>query len=101
MAILHSQARSQITSLSVRSLALQSDTHANTPWPWDELTIDTLYIADLCKLPDPSGVEDGVWVECTTLIVHNDTIAQVRIGGQAFAHTHLHIHMCTRTQTDN
>ncbi len=82
-----------VPRLSVGSLSLQSDTHANTPWPWDELTIDTLDIADLCKLPDPSGAKDGVWVECVTVMVDRKTIEQVR-------HTHLHTHTHTRTRTN-
>ncbi len=64
-------------SVEVPSLTLQSDTHANTPWPWDELTIDTLDIADLCKLPDPSGAEERMFFTSET-ILDAQCILQVR-----------------------
>ncbi len=41
-------------SLHVWSLSLQSDQHANTPWPWEELTIDMLDIGQLGRLPMPA-----------------------------------------------
>ncbi len=66
-----------LRSLSAPSLALQSDTHANTPWPWDELTIDTLDIADLCKLPDPSGAVDRM-IYTSEILFDAQRIQQVR-----------------------
>ncbi len=40
-------------------LALQSDTHANTPWPWEELTVATLDVTQLLKLPNLMFIEGG------------------------------------------
>ncbi len=51
-------------SLSVHTLDLYSP--CTTPWPWDELTIDTLKIADLRKLPRPSKGQCAV-IRCKEL----------------------------------
>lgn len=41
--------------LAVRSLALQSDQCANTLWPWEQLTVETLDMAQVLRLPKPSS----------------------------------------------
>ncbi len=74
---MHLQARAHITGLSVWSLALESGTHANTPWPWDELSVSYLDIADLCKLPDPAGAGAPRTVVCRELVL-SARITQVR-----------------------
>ncbi len=44
-----------ISRLVVRSLDLQSDQHANTPWPWQELIIkSSADMVQLLRLPDPA-----------------------------------------------
>ncbi len=48
-----------VHSLSVRSLSLQSDEHANTPWPWKQLTVETVDMAQLLKLPSPATACGG------------------------------------------
>ncbi len=55
----------RVQNLTCPSLALQSDQHANTPWPWDELTCTTFDVGQVCRLPDPAGTQGGraVWVE--------------------------------------
>ncbi len=46
----------QVRHLEVDGMRLQSDQHANAPWPWAELSsYDTMSITDLCKLPNPSS----------------------------------------------
>ncbi len=58
----------QVSSLSVGSIHLQSNQHANTPWPWEKLTIEWFDIADLCKLPDPRGTCKPRVIEVKTLV---------------------------------
>ncbi len=48
-----------IRKLSVHTLALTSDTHANTPWPWDELVLDVCDMGCLSRLPDPAAGGGG------------------------------------------
>lgn len=45
-----------VARLTVASLELQSDQHANTPWPWDKLTVYAREtdITHLAQLPDPT-----------------------------------------------
>ncbi len=45
------QAHRHIASVHVGSLRLQSDAHANTLWPWDELTCHTVDITQMIKFP--------------------------------------------------
>lgn len=52
------QLGANMPSLNVGAFDLESDQYANTPWPWEGLTIDMLDIADLCKLPMPTGDGD-------------------------------------------
>ncbi len=59
------QLGSRITVLDVGGLALQSDTHANTPWPWDELILGELRdMAQLLKLPSPRDRATPPTIEC-------------------------------------
>ncbi len=41
----------QLCRVSVGSLSLQSDAHANTPWPWEELSVSTLDLGQVSRLP--------------------------------------------------
>ncbi len=50
-------------------LELQSDQHANVPWPWDELHAGNICTWDLVRLPDP-GVSERV-VRCEALCVYD------------------------------
>ncbi len=88
----HAQASAQITGLCVSSLALQSDTHANTPWPWDELSISSFDITDLCKLPDPAGERVPREVSCREVIL-SERMLQVRVPSH-----HQGISACTQIQ---
>ncbi len=45
----------QVRKLTVDKLALESDQHANTPWPWEEFVIRTCNVAHFARLPDPRG----------------------------------------------
>ncbi len=62
-----------VHSLSVASVSLQSDTYANTPWPWEEFTCDTVDVSQpviwqiVTKQPNLSAVRDVT--EHTTEIV--------------------------------
>ncbi len=67
----------QVSSLWVSSLQLLSDQHANKPWPWVELTIDTLDIADLCKLPSPRSIGKLLVINVTRL-ESGQTVTRVR-----------------------
>ncbi len=49
--------------LSVPSLALQSDQHANTPWPWEELSVGALDLAQFGRLPDTTAAQSQANVE--------------------------------------
>ncbi len=73
--------------LAVKSVALQSDSHADTPWPWDELWVDKEVTASqLCKLPNPAGSGAARVLSCDSLIMDSDTV-QVRV----FQHTSIQI----------
>ncbi len=48
--------RQHIASVSVPSLKLQSDTLANTPWPCEELTCDTVDVTQMIKFPQVKTV---------------------------------------------
>ncbi len=64
--------------LKAPSASLDSHQHVNTPWPWRKLTLDTLDIADLCKLPDPTGSDGPRQVEVLNLVIDGQRITEVR-----------------------
>ncbi len=71
------QLAEHMPSLHTGNLQLQSDQHASVAWPWDELGVWELDLADLCKLPDPGagcGADEGVWVKCEKLTIDCGTI---------------------------
>lgn len=70
------QAGNSVTRLVVPSLELQSDQHADTPWPWEALRVDKPNITDLCKLPDPAG-QRAVRVLCRDVYI-DSSVLQVR-----------------------
>ncbi len=61
-----------VRSLSVEGLELQSDQHANTAWPWDELECEFMTLSSVLKLPRAHGPGDCV---IRTLEVYIDTPA--------------------------
>ncbi len=67
-------------SLTVRNLDLQTSQHASTPWPWEELTIDTLDIAELCKLPMPGLVNGKMPKVCYTKLAIAKGLAQSEVS---------------------
>ncbi len=107
------QASPYLSSVDLCTLELQSDTHANTPWPWNEITIDTLDIADLCKLPNPSGGEGRPRRVICRELVFSERLLEVRVFNLAReapdmhtrththtdTHIHTHTHEHTRTHT--
>lgn len=72
--------------LEVKGLALQSDTHGSTHWPWERLNVHTLDVSQLCRLPNPAGPGAPRVLACSSLIIYSG-ILQVR-GVATHAHTH-------------
>ncbi len=67
----------QIHSLSLSGLDLQSDTHANTPWPWTSVSVHTLRVAMLARLPHPGTEGPPRTVRCSQIQI-DDSVEQVR-----------------------
>ncbi len=63
--------------LSVHSLALQSDQHANTPWPWDELGLGGVDLAHIARLPNPSGEGAPHMVTEVQVVLVSEDVLQV------------------------
>ncbi len=68
------QAGPNLRSFAVNTLSLTSDQQSNTDWPWAALTIDSVDVISMLKMPHPggySGVEgdggSGPVVRCKTL----------------------------------
>ncbi len=72
----------QMCDLQVGGLALGSDKHGDKPWPWDEVQVGEVDVAQLCKLPDPCGAVRRI--KCERLVFTSE-VFQVR-------HTHTHTH---------
>ncbi len=70
-------------SLSVPSLALQSDQHAAAAWPWHELSVETVDVADLRKLPGNSWPSTRR-IRCRVLVL--SSLQQVK--GYSSMHRH-------------
>ncbi len=49
------QVAPQLPYLGCESLDLQSDQHANTPWPWRHLHVEMCDVHMLTKLPEPTS----------------------------------------------
>ncbi len=89
----------QLPSLSLGSLALQSDEHAGVAWPWQELSLGEANVAQLPRLPDPAGPGAPRTVSCAQLVIGSDVL-QVRLHAcrqQLCTHTHTHTHQLTGT----
>lgn len=79
------QLGSRVRSLSVPSLALQSDQHISAVWPWHSLTVDSLDVSQLALLPCPKGGgHTGRIVKCEDVRL-DDTVTKVSC-----------FHLCTR-----
>ncbi len=72
----------RLCRLSVYSLSLQSDQHANTPWPWDELTVLQCDAAMLLRLPNPGGEGTFRVVRCETLLMNAEHVTEVGVSTQ-------------------
>ncbi len=74
-------AGTQIRSLQVGRLSLQSDTHANTPWPWEEVVVRKMSLGDVLKLPNPAGAGGGKGqcVVCVRELVIDNNIDKVSL----------------------
>ncbi len=61
----------RVERLTCPSVALQSDQHANTPWPWEFLTCTTLDVGQVCRLPDPAGAKSiiGCIIQVEELVI--------------------------------
>ncbi len=77
-------ASEHIRTLSVPRVRLQSDTHANAPWPWEELSVDRFDLSMLARLPWPGGEGAPRKVVCEVFCIDSVT-PEVRV-----AHTHTH-----------
>ncbi len=67
-----------VRGLCVPRLALRTDTHANTPWPWERLTVVELDMCQIWRLPNPAGHGSPRKLEC--LIMNLDvTSPSVRV----------------------
>ncbi len=74
------------------SVELESDTHANTPFPWDELSLTrpVMDLASLLRLPDPAGGESGPRVvRCGELVLSKHKLIEVSL--KHMTHTHMYI----------
>ncbi len=76
----------QLRRLSVPSLNLQSDQHANTPWPWEELAVSECDAAMLLRLPNPGGEGAPRVVRCESI-----TLDANKLNGVSCTHT---THQC-------
>ncbi len=50
----------RVRTLTCPSLALESEQHTNTLWPWESFKCKTLDLSHVCRLPDPAGAEERV-----------------------------------------
>ncbi len=73
-ALLHMGPR--LRTITTDSLKLICSQHADRPWPWDRLSIDTCDLASLARLPDPRGSQTPVVVRCKAL---NSKLAAVSL----------------------
>ncbi len=61
----------------MQRLSLQTDQHANAPWPWEELIVHNCDINQLLRLPDPSGPGAPRLVVCDEVFLDSKEL-QVR-----------------------
>ncbi len=71
------QAGPHVRKLSIYQLGLQSDTHANTPWPWEQLNIEYMQPIMLLRLPSPGTSLHGTPV-ITCARIDLNGLTQVR-----------------------
>ncbi len=67
----------QLRRLSVGGLSLQSDQHANAPWPWEELTVWECDAAMLLKLPSPAGAGAPRVLRCAGITFNATAVTEV------------------------
>ncbi len=55
-------------------MALQSDQHANAPWPWDEvLFYSDIDVTLLAQLPDPAACSTAPVLRCDNIAIGSVT----------------------------
>lgn len=73
-----SQAGTLLNRLVVDDVQLQSDQHANTHWPWEELQVlGDMNVAMFAKLPGPASAGVRRNLQCKTLYM-DSSILEVR-----------------------
>ncbi len=88
----------QLCSVSVPRLSLQADTHANTPWPWEQLTVSLLDAGQLAKLPSTRGGDQAARRKvCFNWLQFESDILKVCISARTHTDTHTHTHTHTNT----
>ncbi len=85
--------------LSVRSLALLSDQHADAEWPWTSLSVDTVDVSMVMRLPNPGSKERSAG--CVTVDVLAPLACQVCTHVYAYVHCTFTEHTHTHTHTAN
>ncbi len=89
-----------IRKLTVDSLSLQSDTHANTPWPWDQLDVGTGDdMTQLLRLPTPVSRGEPPTITCFPLTISADTKVRWHTLPSHVRHIHTHTHTHTHSHT--
>ncbi len=72
------QLGSSMQGMLMGAVELQSDTHANTPWPWEDFRVDALHVTRLLRLPDPGQAKSPRQLRCCH--VHIDSSVE-QVGG--------------------
>ncbi len=86
------QLPSNCRNMYVNAIKLTSDEHANTPWPWEELTISSVDMTQLLYMPKPSSASGG----CVTVRFHVLDLKSVTEVSDTHTRTRANMH-CTQT----